>query len=63
MRDIAPFAVFPQSVALNGFGENDRRRALVLHGGFVGRIDFFRIMPTTPHLPQLFIGKVFGHVP
>ena len=44
MRDVLAFAGFAQPIAFDGFGEDDGRAALVLDGGFVGGINFARIV-------------------
>ena len=58
MRNVAAFAGFAQAVALDGLGENDRRLAFVFHGGFVGGINFARVVTAAQQLVNLLVGQM-----
>ena len=58
VRDVAAFAGFAQAVAFDGLGQDHRRLALVLHRGFVGRIDFARVMAAAQQLVNLLVGQM-----
>ena len=58
MRNVAAFAGFAEAVAFHRFGQNHRRLALVLHGRFVGRIHFARIVAAAQQLADLVVGEV-----
>src|SRR5579863_383239 len=61
MRNVAAFAGFAQTVALDGAGENYGGRPPVIHGGFVGGVNFFRIMAAKAHAAERVIGHAFNH--
>ena len=54
--DVASFAGFAESVALDGLGQNHRRGALVADRGLVGGIDLFHVMAAAIELAQLLVG-------
>ena len=60
--DISPLTALPKPIAFDGFGENDRRCAMVFDRRFVRRIDLFRVVSTAPHLAELLIGEVTEHL-
>ena len=62
VRDVLAFASFAQAVAFDGLGQNDRRRALVLDGGFVGGVHLDGIVAAQPHARQLLVGKMLDHL-
>ena len=61
MRDVAAFARLAHAVALDRLGEDDRRRAAVLHRRLVGRVDLQRIVAAAAERDQLLVGQVFDH--
>ena len=58
VRDVAAFAGFAQAVALDGLGQDDRGPALVFDGGFVGGVDFARVVAAAQQLVDLLVGEV-----
>ena len=59
VRDVLALASLAHAVALDGLREYHRRRALVLHGGGIGRIDLVWIMAAAVELADLFVGPGF----
>ena len=59
MRDVAAFAGFAESIAFDGFGQDDGGRAFVFHGALVGVVDFLRIVAAALQCEDLFVGHVF----
>ncbi len=57
MRDVFAFAGFAQAVAFDGAGKNYGGAALVFDGGFVGGIDFARIVAAEAQAPKCFVGQ------
>ena len=53
VRDVLAFARFAQAVALDRSRQDDGRRALVLHGGFVRGVDLARIVAAEAQPPHL----------
>ena len=51
-----------ETVALDGFGENDRRTTLVLQGALVGVVDLERIVAAAVEAGELLIGPVFDEL-
>src|SRR5580692_10207149 len=62
MGDVLALASLAQAIALNGFRQNDRRRAAVLHRCLVCSVDFDGIVASQPHACQLFVGKMLDHL-
>ena len=60
--DVLAFTSFAETVALDGAGQDDGRRALVLGGGLVGVVDLDRIVAAERHLLQLIVRQVLDHV-
>ncbi len=48
-------------VALDGVGEDDRRLALVLHGGPVRRVDLAVVVAAAAQVPDLVVAEVLDH--
>ncbi len=59
--DHLPFAGRAHSIALDGFGEDDGRLALVLDRRLVGGVDFDRIMPAPGQRPDFGVCPVRDH--
>ena len=59
--DVLAFAGLAQAVALDGFGQNDGGRALVLDGCLVSGMHFDGIVAAQPHARQLLVGKMLDH--
>ena len=59
--DVAAFARLAQAVALDRLGQDDRRRAAVLDGRLVGRVDLRRIVAAAAELAQLLVAQVVDH--
>ena len=57
MRDVAAFAGFAEAVAFDGFGENDRRLAFVFQRGFVGGINFLRVVTAAQQFANLLVAS------
>ena len=55
VRNVAAFAGFAQSVALDGLGKDDRRTPFMFHRRLIGRIDLFGIVPAPHQAGQLFV--------
>ena len=60
--DVLAFARFAESVALDGLGENDGGRSLVLHRRLVCGIDFDRVVTAEPHAGELLVRKMLDHL-
>ena len=60
--DVLALARLAETVALDRPGQNDRRRALEVDGGFVGVVHLDRIVPAQRHLLELVIREVLDHV-
>ena len=58
MSDVATFARFAQTVALDRLSQDHSRLALVFYGGLVGCVDLFWIVAAAFHLFQPFVGVV-----
>ena len=58
MRDVAAFARFAEAVAFDSFCQNHRRLAFVLDGGFVGRINFFRVVTAAQQFANLLVAQM-----
>ena len=58
VRNVAALARFTEAVALNGFGKDHRRLALVLRRRFVGGINFTRVMTAAQQFANLLIREV-----
>ncbi len=59
---VAALEVVPESVALDGLGEDDRRLALVLGRRLVGRVELLVVQAAAAQLaPDVFIGPVLDH--
>ncbi len=57
MGDVLPFPGFAEAVALNGAGKDDGGAAFVFKGGFVGGVNFARIVAAKTQAAKRFIGK------
>ena len=57
MRDVFAFAGFAEAVALDRARENDGRAALVFGGGFVGGVNFARIVTAKTQAAELFVAQ------
>jgi hypothetical protein len=62
VRDVLAFARFAESVALDGLGQNDRRRPRMIDRGPVSRMNFNRIVTAQPHARQLLVRKMLHHL-
>ena len=62
MGDVATLTGFAEPVALDGFGQYDRRGALMLNGGLVGRVNLLRVVTAAPQFLQLLIGVGLDHL-
>src|SRR5580704_13971079 len=62
MGDVLALASLAQAIALNGFRQNDRRRAAVLYSCFICSVDFDGIVSSQPHARELFVGKMLDHL-
>ena len=62
MRDVAAFAGFAQAIAFDGLGQDHRRLAFVFHRGFVGGINFFRIVAAAQQFVDLVVGQMIDHL-
>ena len=62
MGDVFPFTSFTHPVAFDGFCQNDRWRASVLHRSFERGVDLLRVMPPPAHLTKLLVGEMLDHV-
>ncbi len=60
--DVLAFAGFAQTVALDGLGQDDGGRALVLDRGFVSGMDLDGIVAAQAHAGQLLVGEVLHHL-
>ncbi len=60
--DVLAFAGFPQTVTLDGLGEDDGGRALVLDCGFVSGVHLDGIVAAQAHAGQLLVGEVLHHL-
>src|SRR5436190_16697738 len=58
MRDVAAFAGFAEAVTFDGLGKNHGRLSFVFGGGFVGGVNFPRIVPAAIHLAQLLVREM-----
>ena len=58
MGGILAFADLAHAVALNGLGQDQRRLALVMHGGMIGRIHLGRVVPAARELPDPVVAPV-----
>src|SRR6266446_5794887 len=56
------FASIAEAVTLDGAGEDDGRRPLVLDRGFVGVVDLVRVVPAKRQLFQLVVRQVLDHI-
>ena len=61
VRDVESLSGRPHAIALDGFGQNDRRLILVRDGSTIGGIYLVRIVPTAIQAPQVLIGHVGDH--
>ena len=59
--DVLAFAGFAQPVTLNGFCQDDSRRALVFDRRSVGSMYFDRIVTAKSHARHLFVRKMIDH--
>ena len=62
VSDVLAFTGFAQSVALDGLGQNDGRRARVIDCGTEGGMNFDGIVAAQPHARQLLVGKMLDHL-
>ena len=62
VSDVLAFTGLAQSIALDGLGQNDRGRSLVLDRRLVGGVHFDGIVPAQPHAGKLFVGKMLDHL-
>ena len=62
MGDVLPLSCLAQPVALDRARQDDRRRALVQHGGSIGVVDLERIVTADPKVHQLVVGKMTHHL-
>ena len=62
VRDVLAFARFAESVALDGLGQNDRRRPRMIDRGPVSRMNLNRIVTAQPHARQLLVRKMLHHL-
>src|SRR5690348_8447858 len=60
--DVAALAGFAETVTLDGFHQDHRRRALVFDGGFVCGVDLFRIVAAEAHFVKLLVGEMLDHL-
>ncbi len=59
VRDVFAFTSFAEAVALDRAGEDDGRAALVFRSGFVGGVNFPRIVTTETQAAELFVAQRF----
>ena len=57
MGDVFAFASFAEAIALDGAGEDDGRAAFVFGGGFVGGVNFARIVAAEAQAAQFVVGE------
>ncbi len=56
--DVAAFARFAKAIALDCLCKDDRGKAFVFDGRFIGRVDLPRVVAAPVHLAQLVVGEV-----
>ncbi len=61
MGNILALTRFAQTIALDGFGEDDGGSALVRDGLLKGGVYLFGVVAAAAHLLQLIVGVVFDH--
>ena len=62
VSNVATFAGFSKTVSFDGLSKDDCRRALVIHRGFVGGVDFFRIVTAAVKLFELVVRQMLDHL-
>src|SRR5205823_14099497 len=62
MGDVASLASLTEAIALDGRGQDHRRRTGMLDGRLEGGVDLFRIVAAPGQLAKLLVGKVLDHL-
>ena len=62
MGDVLAFASFAEAVTFDGARENDGGTALVFDGGFIGGVDFARVVSAETQTAQRIVGEGFDEL-